>query len=64
MLQKTILNYFKEENFKTLNYVLIKSNVIDDFKNTYVSIFNLLTNGSYKFNMEEINFETEMIDQL
>lgn len=61
---KTILNYFKEENFKTLNYVLIKSNVIDDFKNTYVSIFNLLTNGSYKFNMEEINFETEMIDQL
>ena len=61
---KTILKYFKEENFKTLNYVLIKSKITDDFKNTYTSIFGLLTNGSYKFYMEEINFETEMIDLL
>lgn len=61
---KTILKYFKEENFKSLNYVLIKSKTIDDFKNTYNSIFGLLTNGSYKFYMEEIDFETEMIELL
>lgn len=61
---KTILKYFKEEKIKNLNYVLIKSKDGSDFKNTYSSIFELLTNGSYKFYMNEINFDAEMVDLL
>lgn len=61
---KTILKYFKEEKIKNLNYTLIKSNNQDDINNSYYSIFEILANGSYKFYMNDINFDLEMIDLL